>query len=230
MKNKKDSWYKKVAVKMYNVFGFGFYIRVFMLTYMTMMFAAFPEIYSWAKNEKGNFASRIFSTTVVMLCVGSLIVAGVYWIFYANKVSEKQENEIEENPKKKAKLAGCFAGMKSSRYARLHTFLFFLKRFLICVLLFFLKGLDVDSKLYMFIGIQVIFYAFILILRSPKLMKDQINEIINESVYLLLISMMFLNENNIDWGSFGQNLFIYLIMFNFILQFLVTLGKYSLLI
>ena len=118
--------------------------------------------------------------------------------------------------------------MKDSRIFKIHTFLFFLKRFLLCVLVFFLKGLDSTTKAVIFISIQVLYFAYVVILRCPKLVSDQIIEIFTEFTFIVLIAILLFNNEMNDWSKAEKYIFVSIILFIFVFQAAVSLCKSSL--
>ena len=120
---------------------------------------------------------------------------------------------------------GCFSGLKDSKLARIHTFLFFLKRFLQCVVLFWLKDLKTGIKLGLFFGLEVIFFAAYLAIKPHKLVKDQLIEIITEIIYIILISRLFYFNDKDDWTTAEKISFLSLIVLNFLLQTAISFSK-----
>ena len=152
-------------------------------------------------------------------------------------MSEEQDEEYdkvnsfdERSPKAtdrkvRSKCGGCFSGLKDSRLARIHTFLFFLKRFLQCVVLFLMKDLDKGIKLGFFFGLEVIFFAAYLAIKPHKLVKDQLIEIITEIIYIILISRLFYFNDKDDWTTAEKVSFLSLIVLNFVLQTTISFSK-----
>ena len=130
--------------------------------------------------------------------------------------------------KKRSKCGGWFSGLKDSRLTRIHTFLFFLKRFLQWVVLFMLKDLSTGAKLGFFFGLQVVFFVAYIIIKPHKQYKDQLIEIINELIYIILISRLFYFNDQTDWTNAEKISFLTLIVLNFVLQAIISLGNLSL--
>jgi len=130
------------------------------------------------------------------------------------------------NIEAKGKFSGCFSGLKDSKISRLHTFLFFLKRFLQCFILFILKDINQDAKIGLFFGLQIIFFVFYLRVKPHKLTKDQLIEIINEFIYILLMFRLFYVSNQEDWTNAEKHSFLSLIVANFLIQTGISLCKH----
>ena len=82
IKNERN-WIKISIRRVKEFMFFHFYIKLMMLIYLILMFAAFPEIYDWARDKEGKTFSRFFSILVSLICAGVLVFAGWYWYKYA---------------------------------------------------------------------------------------------------------------------------------------------------
>ena len=96
-----------------------------MLIYMFLMFASFPEIHDWIDGKHGKIGSRLFSLLIFIVSVSAIIVSGIYWFKYGGI----REFDREEADIKNTKCSSCFSGIKDSRIHKIHTFMFFVKRF-----------------------------------------------------------------------------------------------------
>jgi len=207
-------------MKIKQSFCFGVYIKTLMIVYMFLMIASFPELNSWIHHKQGNLFSRMFALTVSIVCIIVFVFSSVYWIKYSNiKIEENDKNQVKKN-----KCLVCFSGLKTTKIQRFHTPLFFLRRLLVCVLLFLFKDLESNTKLPLFLMIQVVFLIVLVILRSPKLIKDQIIEIFNELVFTLLVLWMVFHQEVSDWKEQTQDLFLYMIIASFALPLLINIA------
>lgn len=223
----KESWMEKMSDKLIRFFFFNSYIRILMLIYMFLMFVTFPELYNWKEQKKGEQASRFFALAVAILIIGTLLFSTIFWILYGKQL-EEEENEHEDNSeenKPKGMWSACFSGMKNSRLSKLSTLMFFLKRFLLCSLIFLLPTLSTNVKIFIVLGIQICFFVVIILVRSPKLIKDQVLEIINESVFIILIIWLYVQENDSNNKKMKENLFLFIIFTSFGIQLFISLGK-----
>ena len=65
IENKKN-WFKVFIAKFKEFMFYHFYIKLMMLIYLILMFAAFPEIHDWIKGEDGKIFSRLFAVFVTL--------------------------------------------------------------------------------------------------------------------------------------------------------------------
>ena len=110
--------------------------------------------------------------------------------------------------------------------ARMHTFLFFLKRFLQCIVLFMLQDLVLGLKLGLFFAIQIIFFIIYMVVRPHKLTKDQMIEMVNEFIYIILISRLFYYNDQDDWTTAEKVSFLTLMVASFLIQTIISICKY----
>ena len=106
--------------------------------------------------------------------------------------------------------------------ARMHTFLFFLKRFLQCVVLFMLRDLDLEVKLGIYFALQIIFFSIYVIVKPHKQTKDQLIEMVNEIIYIIMISRLFYYDDEKDWTDAEKISFLALIVSNFVIQTIIS--------
>ena len=62
-------------------------------------------------------------------------------------------------------------------------------------------------------------------MKSHVLKKDYVFEIINESVFIVLVSFIFCKEHNTGWSKEEEYLFICLIISGFVVQAIISFGK-----
>ena len=93
-----------------------------------------------------------------------------------------------------------------------------------------MKDLKTGIKLGLFFGLEVIFFIAYLVIKPHKLAKDQLIEIVTEVIYIILITRLFFYNEQEDWTRAEKVLFIALIILNFIIQMIISLGKFDTLI
>ena len=93
-----------------------------------------------------------------------------------------------------------------------------------------MKDLKTGIKLGLFFGLEIVFFVAYLVMKPHKQAKDQLIEIVTEVIYIILISRLFFYNEQEDWTRAEKVLFIALIILNFILQMIISLGRLSQLI
>ena len=221
LSSRRSSWFKKMVNWIKEGLYFNFYISLFMLIYMFLMFATFPEIHDWIDGKDGKLESRLFALFIFFICFSAIIVSGIYWWKYGGT----REVDGDESDTKNTKFSRCFSGLKDSRIHKIHTLVFFVKRFTVCTIIFLLNGVDLTVKISLVLGIQLLHLVFIIILRSQKQVSSQISEIVNEAVFSILIVFLFFWENRSEWNEVIMYLFIAIILSNFAIQAIISFCK-----
>ena len=220
---RKDSWLKRLIDKLNSWFIFNFYIRFFMIVYMFIMFSVFKELHLWLDGESGKLISRLFCLALFTICTGVILLVGFYWFKFAH-INEKKSTIKESNLREK--FSTLFSGIKTTRIHRLHSLIFFVKRYLICAVIFLLKDIGVDLKLIILLTIQLCSLLWSIGLRSYQGIKDQIIEIICESLFTVLLMWVLFQEEVSDWTKTSTYCFIFLIIGGFVAQLIVTIGNF----
>lgn len=196
---------------------FGFYIKFVMMTYLFLLFVSLYELHSWGKGYNGKLSSRIFALSIAIFCLFTFVYALWYWI--------DSKNEDGEDHKKHRKCKACFSGLKQVKSKQLHLVMFFVRRLLLSSLVFLLSDLNTITKIKIFTGIQVVYLLLAIIQRPFVLVKDQLLEIVNESIYLILILFLLFNNDISDWPTESKYAFIGIMLSNFVIVFIVSLSK-----
>jgi len=194
-----------------------------MLVYMFIMFAVFKELHLWLEGEHGKLFSRIFCLTLFTISTGVILFVGYYWLKFAH-INEEESTSQESNFRKK--FSTLFSGIKPTRTHRLHSLIFFVKRFLICSVIFLLEDIGVELKLLLLLVIQLCSLLWSVVLRSYQGVKDQIIEIMNETLFTILIIWVIFQEEVSDWTKISTYCFIFLIIGGFLIQLIVTIGTF----
>ena len=193
-----------------------------MLVYMFIMFSVFKELHIWLDGEHGKLFSRIFCLSLLTICTGVIVFVGYYWLKFAH--INEEESTCQESKFWKRFLT-LFSGIKPNRTHRLHSLIFFVKRFLICAVIFLLEDIAVELKLLLLLFIQLCSLLWSVALRSYQEVKDQIIEIINEALFTILIIWVIFQEEVSDWTKTSTYCFIFLIICGFLIQLIVTIGN-----
>ena len=135
-----------------------------------------------------------------------------------------EEESGNQESKFRKRFSTLFSGLKPTRVHRLHSLIFFVKRFLICSVIFLLKDIGVELKLLLLIVIQFCSLLWSVALRSYQGLKDQIVEIIGEALFAVLLIWVLFHEEVSDWTKISTYCFIFLIIGGFLVQLIVTIG------
>ena len=199
---------------------FGFYIKFAMMTYLFLLFASLYEMNYWIKGRKGKLSSRIFAFCIALFCLFTFVYALWYWI------ESKNDNKSHANKREKHRKCGaCVSGIKPTKSKQIHIVMFFLRRLLLSFVVFLLADMSIMTKISIFTGIQLVYLLLAIIQRPFVQIKDQLIEIINECIYMILILFLFFNNDISDWSTGAKYAYIWLMLSNFVIVFIVSISK-----
>ncbi|CAI2364405.1 unnamed protein product [Moneuplotes crassus] len=203
--------------KLFRAMTFGFYIRFIMLTYLYLCIISMWDLSGWVNLGKGKSSSHFTASLVFFFLIFILCFSLVFLI-----LSESDEGEFKQSLQK---CRACFQGLNPYKFQRLYVSLFFLKRLLVCGVIFFLKDYSLTHKLMIIISIIGLYLLVFLIQRPFLNTRDQVIEIINEGLYLVLTSVLFYFNKRKDWNGKATYLFMSVILAIFITSFAFSIAN-----
>lgn len=115
-----------------------------------------------------------------------------------------------------------FDGLKPKHLAKLYHFAFTLRRLIIVAIVIFMEHILTSVRLFTFIMFQFCAFLYVIYVRPFDNIKDNLIEIVNDSVYVILsIMMMFLDQINFK-SSILMMPMVYLVMLNGAIVILIT--------
>jgi len=108
--------------------------------------------------------------------------------------------------------------------------MFLARRLLLGTFVFLLADFSTMAKIGCITGIQIAYLIILIVQRPFTHVKDQIIEILNESMFLVMIIFLFMFNDSKDWEGSPKYLYLSLIVANFTIIFLITTSKNSWLI
>lgn len=110
-----------------------------------------------------------------------------------------------------------FSNLKDTKLSRLYPLLLLLRRTLLVSYLIAYKDQDSDIQLGVFLGLQIIYSAFIILIRPFKFLKCNIIEIMNESTVLVVLGMPLILHSSNNWNQTFETVYSTVILSNFVL-------------
>ena len=140
-----------------------------------------------------------------------------YLSFSAYKLHENSHNKLEE----------FFRGLKSGRKSKIYTTFLLSRRFIFIKLLLILTSISSKILIWILVFIQLFYLGYIALIRPYCNSKENLVEIINETyIFFLLSVLIFLNSEK-DWNSVKTSIYMWLIVSNTLIVFIIVLGKLS---
>ena len=118
-----------------------------------------------------------------------------------------------------------FAGLKSTKKARLYVVFLLCRRMLIILLLLCLGWLPAILKIAMMTAIQVFYYAMLLTFRPFIFFRDNALEAINESFFTTLVVWLMFFSSADNWNKTTQKTYMMVMIANSIVVTIFLLGK-----
>ena len=202
---------KWTLLKLYRFMTFGFYIRN---AFLMCEFVLICTIYEIFKNN-GYGSYRVVSLAFAY-CVVLLYAAFTVFVFYL-AVSSNNSNHQSHS-----KLIEFFWGFKESKFYRLYMVAFIIKRALYVLFLVGLTSLSSKVVVGIITALQFCYLSYIIIVRPFEEIVVNVIEVINEAILFVLIFILNFFPQNNNWTKNQTNVYMALIVINFILTFLIV--------
>ena len=117
----------------------------------------------------------------------------------------------------------CLMVLKSKHRARSYSSLLLFLRIILVIFLISFKASEAKVSVFTFLSIQVLYFSLILWFRPYKQAKDNILEIINESLFTILLIILWIYHEKSKWTDTAENSYIGIIISNSCIIMLITL-------
>ena len=203
---------KKIILKLINFLTFGFYIGVLLESFILFLLVDLSEIHYQNKSGIKNIKSTIMSYVIFALVI--LFILLTLWQWWKSR-----KPEVFETQKYFVLLVD---GFKASWICRSYWIVFLIRRTIFIVIIFFIEDLDMIKKIALFVAIQGLYFAYIVILRPQDSIKENLNDFINEIFYLyIVVFLLYFNTENRWTNTITEAYFWILMAKNFILILIV---------
>ena len=206
---------KYMIERAFIIMTFGYYIRAVLEMSQYLLISSIFEIHEFNVSQTLRIISLIFAFVVLSWCLILIIIATS--LVYSTHISSIQIQ---------SKLREFFTGLKIQKKYRFYTAWLLTRRTIYVALLVTFTFISFRVLL-IFLSIVQTFYAiFICILRPYEEAKDNIIEIMNEVVFIFLLSfLIFVNTEN-GWTYTKSLIYIGVLALNNLIAFLIILSKY----
>ena len=203
---------KNLLRKILEILTFGFYITVYIETYILFILVNFSEINLQNKRGIKNIKSWVMSYIILGVMILFIILTLWQWI-------KSRKTEVLESLKYFKVLVD---GMKPKWICRSYFLVFLIRRTLFGVILFFLESYIMITRVILFVVVQFLITTYIIVLRPQQELKEQISDVINE-VYFLFFGAFLLYFNTEDrWSPTSSEAYFWILMSNnFVLIFIM---------
>ena len=200
--------------KVLKIMTYAYYIRYFLEMHQFLLIASMYELYNNDTSQDIKQLSYFFAFALFSLCTFLITFVG-YLSLSSYQVEEGQHNKLGE----------LFAGIKMDKIRKFYVWVMLLRRAVFVILLISLMSIPSRILIWILVAIQVVYTAFVFIVRPFIERKNNIIECINEIYFsILLIALIFLNNEG-DWNQTYISICVYFISSNSIVIFFIILGK-----
>ena len=212
---KKKKWYNKLLNKIIDALTFGVYIRIFIESFQIMLISSLYEIKHFRTKNALYIISLVYAFIVLMLSVGLLLLMLTEWLRSKTPRTFQKQKYFKE----------LFNGVKPQWFSRSFTLFNFWRRTLLILWVTFLtmnKGLNIG----MFVGIQVLYFILIVVMRPLERVVDNIVEVFNEMWFSILwLGLTYLNSED-DWTKDFEKTYYYILFTNTLIVSLILTCKF----
>ena len=203
---------KKVILKILEMLTFGFYIGVWLETYLLFLLVEFSEIHYQNKSGVKNLKSTVMSYVILFFML--LFISLAFWQWLKSRTTENLERL------KYFKL--LVEDMKPKWIWRAYWLLFLLRRTVFLAIIFFMGELEMIVKVILFVIIQIFYLGYIAILRPQGAFKENLIDFINEVFYFYFVGFMLYYNSEERWSDTVTDVYFWIMMSNnFILMFVI---------
>ena len=206
---------KMVAIKLYNMLTFAFFIRNFIGICLFAIISAMNEIYNFIADDFFHVFSFIYALFILIFYL--LMIGFIFYLIYSSyTLAEDQHNKLEE----------FFINLHQLKWSRAHTAILLIRRIVYTAIVIFMASVPAKAVIWVFAVIQFSYVIYIALLRPNWETKANVIEILNEMYFFVLVFLLiFLFKEN-DWNSASTAAYIWIITSNNLLVFLITLCKF----
>jgi hypothetical protein len=217
VESKKRKWLRVTMKKINDFFKFGVYIRLSIEAYQFMVLSSVLDLKEFKYETLKHLASLILSFFLIFYCIFILLFS-VFLLFKAELKMKKTYRHFRE----------LFLGQKATKLGKFYVILTMFLRKLIHIpfLMWVSDTLDVKNVVLVMVLIESVIFVYLLISRPFKILQDFILEVVNEVIFLSLISFLFFINQPEDWNELNETIFMYIFTSNNLLITFVLFGRY----
>jgi hypothetical protein len=212
VKNKEDSKCKKV----YQIFNLSIYMGLLLMSNQFVMLSAITEIEHTKFDSVSHAISFIFASVLFAINVSLIVLSLYYFCKHWKNYDVEDHHWFKE----------LFAGLKEKPIARLHMFLVLARRFIYVVFLISFSYLKALPILVTLLLVQIVYYVLIVYLRSYKEMRDNLVNIVNESIFVVLLLILCFYHDESDWKKSIEKAFLGILIANSALVIMIIICKH----
>jgi cysteine-rich repeat protein len=212
----KNKFWGKLSSKIFKWLTFDWYIQFWMEIYLIIWIAVFSELYYLKKGFAEKDLSIPFLLLLLVFILLTVLISFYWWV--KRSVDENFESNI---------IKTCFDGVKGNLISYSYFLQFFLRRLLLSGFILMFADLELLSKTWVFASIQGAYSLLNILIRPQKDKKDQLQEILNELCFTVLIVLLFFWKTKEDWSKLRANIYLWIMIASNIITLLLITSNHS---
>ena len=228
--SEKRNCVQKLISKTFTYFTFSIYIRVLIQTYVFIVLSTMYEIKNYMYYNKGKRSSVIIAFSIFIIWPLLILISIFSWFSHKDKIKIDEKgytrefySGIKKIESQKENDEQAQADLNKIRWARLYPIIYLLRRFIQVSLIVFLHDVDFYIWITIFFIVQFVQMSISTTVRYFESTKDQVWEVINDIIYLILISSLFYLTSKEKWTKTFEDIFIWIVIFNTVCLWLISL-------
>ena len=206
-----------IVEKIFKILTFGYYIRFALEINQYMLISAITEIYNFRTSDPIMIVSLSISFILLVLWLG-LIVFAACLSLSSYEIKEKQHNQLDE----------FFTGLKPEKKYRVYIAILLSRRIIFVIMLLTFKFWSPTIVVSILVLLQLAYLIYMCILRPFDDIKANVIEIINETVFLILLCSLLLYSSELKWTETSVFILIFIMVLNSLIVFIIITGKIDL--
>jgi cysteine-rich repeat protein len=211
----KVSYLKNVFGKVLTSLSFGFYIVLFLETYLLLIIVVLSEISDNEGDTTNSEVSLRFSHGLLALLILFNGLVTWQWVkcFWPGEFKNLKYFKI------------MFDGLKDNQWWRIFPVMFLIKRGMFSFIVLIFAEWSFEIKMSLFIVIQILYFSALIYLRPFESMVDNFIEMMNNSFYIVYIIIIWIYQSEEDWRATAVDCFFILLIVNNVIIVLITNSK-----
>ena len=205
---------KYLSSKILAMMTFGFYIRTIIESILILALSTFSEIYEFNYDDASKVGSLAASMLIVSVIIVLLVMSG--WLLF---------RQIKDDDSKADKYEEFYHGLRKTKLCRLYTVAWLSRRLLFVLLIVTISPQSPLLALQILSVAQLLYFIYVAIQRPYIEAKDNLIEIINELFFWIYLLWFWYYNSEDKWNSISSNIYVYLIVANNTLVFLIISSK-----
>ena len=193
---------------------FDFYIRTFISSNQFVLVCSIYEINKHDTSAK--YKTISFWYAVLVLLISLLANLTIFWLsLMTHPQSQQEDNKFRE----------LFKGIKKQKKARFHIGVIILRRTILILALIWIKFCSFGILIGSLWLVQIIYLAWIVVVRPYSEVKSNFIDITNEIFFSLCLGTLIFIHTESSWTLSHTNAYIWVLVWGNITTFVIVLGN-----